>query len=273
MRFVKHLLTYTGILISLIACNKVNDLGIRPLGGAVTEVKIQECDIRAVSYSDGLKMTVGYNERLPVEVTGIQYFNKLQYRQGSLDKLENTAIAGWKISINQDSRENITKLAFEGRDGTGRLTTESYEMTYDQNDQLIKMLVDIPIFLDPIELAFEYDQKGNIKKIKRKSDTGDITVLENQQFDDKKAPFTHQKQLGQLMSYLLAMTAINGEANYTYFLNTNNVTKSVITNGAEKTELSATYEYIDEFPSKAQISKNYKGRLSALTETYAYNCQ
>jgi hypothetical protein len=75
------------------------------------------------------------------------------------------------------------------------------------------------------------------------------------------------------MSYLLATTVINGDANYTYFLNQNNVTRSIITKGTDKMELSATYEYINEFPSKAQISKNYKDRLSSLTETYAYNCQ
>ncbi|WP_304234696.1 hypothetical protein [Jiulongibacter sediminis] len=273
MRFVKHLLIPAGMAFVLMACKKVNDLGIRPIGEAAVEVKIQECDIRNVSYSEGLKMTVAYEDRLPVEVQGIQFFNKLRYKQDNLNEIENTSDPSWKIDIEQDGRENITKMTFNGRDGAGRPLTQSYEMFYDSNDQLIKMLLDLPVFWDIVELMFEYNADGNVTKINRVENNTSVTLLENLSFDEKNAPFVYQKQLGQLMSYLLATTVINGDANYTYFLNQNNVTRSIITKGTDKMELSATYEYINEFPSKAQISKNYKDRLSSLTETYAYNCQ
>jgi hypothetical protein len=121
-----------------------------------------------------------------------------------------------------------------------------------------------------IELA--YDQKGNITTIKRRLGNGTETLLENKSFDDKHSPFLDQK-LGQILTYFMVSTLILGDDNYSYFLNKNNVTSSVITNDQGRTELSVEYTYnTKDYPTKADIAKNKEGRISKVVETFSYTC-
>jgi hypothetical protein len=268
MRFAKFFLFFSIGVIYLFSCNKFSDLGIIPAQGTINEPNSEECDLKNLTHSEGLNLTFGYSaNRLPIEIEGSPYFNRIRYQQEVLYKIENIGSSTSKISTELDSLGNITLLSFISNSGS-----ESFEMSYNTSNQLIKMFIDVPVFQESIELNFEYDQKGNIKKIKRKDGDTSITILENLEFDEKKAPFIHQKQMGQILSYKMALAAISGEANYTYFHNVNNVTQSVISNESDRIEFSTNYVYMNEFPTDAEISKNKNGNLTSLSESYTYYC-
>ncbi|MGR3809919.1 hypothetical protein [Jiulongibacter sp. NS-SX5] len=261
-------------LIGLFACKKVHDLGIRPLGTsqAVGE-QIRNCDIRDIEHSQGLKMTVQYDDGNPYQLLGFFDFDQLIYEGGNIVEARNSTLNNGAYYFEYNGNNDLQSMTFSGRDGVGRPIENKSIMSYNGTRQLVSLELDLVIFEDIVKFAFDYNDDGNITKISVEDDGNWQTILENKEFDDKKSPFAEQRQLGQILSYFMAYTALNGDVNYTYFLNQNNATKWVITNNGGTSEFSTAYDYDGDYPIKSNMSKTQNGRLSSVTESYAYNCQ
>ena len=254
----------------IFGCKKEVELGIGPLGGNVV-LEDGNCKISSLTRTKGLNFQVSYTGDLLKEILNYDTFDKFIY-EGNLLKYAEKTTDKSRFLFEFNNAGNLTSLTFKGIDSSGKPTNSSTLMSYDNANNLVKIDLSLPVYTAVVELA--YNKDGNITTIKRKLSNGYETLLENKSFDDKKSPFLDQK-LGQILAYYMVFNLLLGEDNYSYFLNKNNVTGSVITNDQGRTELSVEYTYNTKgFPTKANIAKSKKGRFSPpITETFAYTCR
>jgi hypothetical protein len=253
----------------LFSCKKEVQLGIGPLDENVV-IEAENCKVSSLTRTKGLTFQVSYNGDLLKEMLNYSNFDKFIYDGNLLKSAVKTTDKSSIFLFEFNNAGNLTSLTFKGADSSGKPTNSSTLMSYDNANNLVKIDLSLPGLAAVIELA--YDQKGNITTIKRRLGNGTETLLENKSFDDKHSPFLDQK-LGQILTYFMVSTLILGDDNYSYFLNKNNVTSSVITNDQGRTELSVEYTYnTKDYPTKADIAKNKEGRISKVVETFSYTC-
>lgn len=262
------------LLISTIGCNKVVDLNIIPFDGTEEEgpALSDDCKIKTLDSSDGLTFTVEYDEDRPLSINGnLPSFDKFLYRGNLLTGAELSIDPNSQIIFTFDGKGNLSRINFKGQDARGPFDYPT-TMTYDAKNRLTALSLSLPIFNQPADVVLEYNENDNVTRILRKTDFTDEVLLVNHTFDDKKSPFLDQR-LGQILSYFMVYTLIQGDNNYTNFINKNNVTSSTITNDNGKTELSTEYTYNqNNYPTEADIVKVFQGRIRQASASYTYHC-
>ncbi len=271
MNTSKRLLISVLLGLSLLSCKKVNDLGIRALGGDAI-VSEQNCDILSIVRSDNTKLTFTYQNNRVEKVTGVELFNELIYSAGKLTGASLPFVKEYEVKFKLDNNNHLSEMNVSGRDGGGKLFNETSKFTYSGAGKMTNMSLKLPIFPDPVEVSLEYSG-NNLSRITKKQGVNSILLLSNKSFDDKKSPFFTQGLLGELLSYFLVYNLLNGDANFSYFLSENNVTESQIINEKGTTNLNIDYQYSNGYPISADISKETNGRLKSVTETFTYNCE
>ncbi|WP_162628143.1 hypothetical protein [Arcticibacterium luteifluviistationis] len=262
------------ILIFSVGCNKVVDLNIIPFDGEDDQAVVisNDCKIKTLESSDGLTFAVEYDDDKPLTIKGnLPSFDKFLYNGNLLTGAQLSVDPSSQIIFTFDGKGNLSRINFKGSDARGPFDYPT-TMTYDAKNRLTALSLSLPIFNQPADVELEYNADDNITKVVRKTDFFDETLLVNHTFDDKKSPFLDQR-LGQILSYFMVYTLIQGDNNYTNFLNKNNVTSSTITNDNGKTELSTEYTYDqNDYPTQADIVKVFQGRIRQASGSYTYKC-
>lgn len=268
---IYYILIFVGSFL-LIGCKKSVDLGIRPLGEQAV-IADKSCKILSQTRSEGLSFQLTYNGLLTTSIVGnLPDFDQLIYEGNLLKKAKMGKDSQSEVLFGFDNKGNLTNINFKGIDAKGPFNYPTV-LNYDAKNRLSSMILDFPLFPQPAEVTFEYDINNNITIVRKKIGNQFQDLLVNHTFDQNKSPYSGQL-IGSVLSYVMVYTLLQGDANYTYFLNKNNVTSATITNDKGTTELSMDYEYNSAgYPQKVNIVKQFEGRIKQVTESFTYSCQ
>ncbi|WP_435353518.1 hypothetical protein [Emticicia sp. SJ17W-69] len=173
-----------------------------------------------------------------------------------------------------DAKGNISNVKYDSKDAPYDILLKEYIFTTNASGQVSKVTAISSISKDAnVEYLFEYDTKGNLKKLNLNTGGTIETIIENLTFDDKPNVYANAG-LNKVYIPLIIIGAFFGE-NLSHFINTNNILtdKSISFFSAE----SATTTYKYEYTKEGQPSKKTYVTLSGVStingsETYSYLC-
>jgi hypothetical protein len=265
----KNLFLCLFILYLFISCESKKSLD---LGFVQKEEEKKNCKILSNTRSDNQQYQFVFKDNKLVNMYGFNDFDTFFYSGSNLNRAIHSRNPNAEILFEFDNKQLLKKVIFQGKDSQGKTFSFPTTITHNVINKIESLTLTWPTFDGKLETKFSYDAAGNIKLISAFIDYEWQTILENTSFDDKNSPYKNQK-LGQILSFYMVYSLLNGGNNFSYYMNNNNVKTAVVKNGS--TRIFYQYDYVynpQGYPTEMNYTRTVNNRVTPASEKFSYDC-